>query len=64
MLSDSSEVERHVVFDILSEALTTSIIAVEKPFLPTVKEDWACKHCNFWFEPVKRAEMVAHFKQA
>ncbi|KAF8191236.1 hypothetical protein BJ912DRAFT_1058476 [Pholiota molesta] len=64
MLSDSSEVERHVVFDILSEALTTSIIAVEKPFLPAVKEDWACKHCNFWFEPAKRAEMVAHFKQA
>ncbi|KAF8191237.1 hypothetical protein BJ912DRAFT_1058477 [Pholiota molesta] len=65
MLSDSSEAERHVVFDILSEALMTSVLAVEKPFLPSaVTADWACKHCNVWFEPVKRAEAVAHIKQA
>jgi hypothetical protein len=64
MLSDSSELKRHVVFDILSEALMMSVLAVEKPFLPSaVNADWACKLCNSWFDPVKRAEAVAHIKQ-
>ncbi|KAF8181482.1 hypothetical protein BJ912DRAFT_1044602 [Pholiota molesta] len=51
----------HVVFDVLSEALTVSILAIEQPPFPLSAEaNWTCQHCNIWFQPVKRAEVGTH----
>ncbi|KAF8191225.1 hypothetical protein BJ912DRAFT_306368 [Pholiota molesta] len=61
--SDSDSERSHVImFDVLSEALTTSILALEQPFPPPADANWTCKHCYIWFEPGKRAEVVDHAK--
>ncbi|KAF9483610.1 hypothetical protein BDN70DRAFT_293077 [Pholiota conissans] len=64
-LSKSPPQDQHVAeFDILTEDVTKSILAVEQPFPSPAEKNWCCRHCHIFSDPVKKAEAIAHARTA
>ncbi|KAF9486178.1 hypothetical protein BDN70DRAFT_870269 [Pholiota conissans] len=61
-VKDSRLHPSHIEFDVLSEALTESVLALEKPFPPPADLKWCCNHCYVYTKPLNKADAISHVK--
>ncbi|KAF9472806.1 hypothetical protein BDN70DRAFT_937906 [Pholiota conissans] len=55
-----SKTQHTPVFDVLTEALTTHLLACEEPFPPPSARVWGCLHCVLDGGPLKKARAIQH----